>query len=182
MFLLSVQNIRSARRFNRPLTNRIKLKIKKEISNLRRNMMVLRVHGDDLMFGGSGGVITHTPRIPQMEMMKVHIPFTFKLHESFKSTYAGKSWDSFTPSWFATCDFALCRPTSRVCHAKLVTYALAAKSARCCDNVRHNGSSWLFGLFSHIKHYANFGELSQEYTRASRRYNMTSRYLLSNGT
>lgn len=53
-------------------------------------MMVLRVHGDDLMFGGSGGVITHSPRIPQMEMMKVHIPFTFKLHESFKSTYAGK--------------------------------------------------------------------------------------------
>ncbi|EFN77781.1 hypothetical protein EAI_15012 [Harpegnathos saltator] len=56
---------------------------------IMRNMMVLRVHGDDLMFGGSGGVITHTPRIPQMEMMKVHIPFTFKLHESFKSTYAG---------------------------------------------------------------------------------------------
>ncbi|XP_071648904.1 cell growth regulator with RING finger domain protein 1 isoform X2 [Temnothorax longispinosus] len=54
------------------------------------NMMVLRVHGDDLMFGGGGGggVITHSPRIPQMEMMKVHIPFTFKLHESFKSTYA----------------------------------------------------------------------------------------------
>lgn len=54
-------------------------------------MMVLRVHGDDLMFGGGGSsVITHSPRIPQMEMMKVHIPFTFKLHESFKSTYAGK--------------------------------------------------------------------------------------------
>ncbi|EZA51451.1 hypothetical protein X777_09720 [Ooceraea biroi] len=56
-----------------------------------QNMMVLRVHGDDLMFGGGGsGVITHSPRIPQMEMMKVHIPFTFKLHESFKSTYADK--------------------------------------------------------------------------------------------
>ncbi|KAL6424060.1 hypothetical protein ACFW04_009747 [Cataglyphis niger] len=59
---------------------------------IMRNMMVLRVHGDDLMFGGGGGggnnVITHSPRIPQMEMMKVHIPFTFKLHESFKSTYA----------------------------------------------------------------------------------------------
>jgi len=59
--------------------------------HLYRNMMVLRVHGDDLMFGGGSGVITHSPRIPQMEMMKVHIPFTFKLHESFKSTYAGKS-------------------------------------------------------------------------------------------
>ncbi|XP_067216320.1 cell growth regulator with RING finger domain protein 1-like isoform X2 [Linepithema humile] len=55
---------------------------------LMRNMMVLRVHGDDLMFGGGSSVITHSPRIPQMEMMKVHIPFTFKLHESFKSTYA----------------------------------------------------------------------------------------------
>lgn len=53
-------------------------------------MMVLRVHGDDLMFGGGGGVMTHSPRIPQMKMMKVHIPFTFKLHESFKSTYAGE--------------------------------------------------------------------------------------------
>ncbi|XP_023287762.1 cell growth regulator with RING finger domain protein 1 isoform X2 [Orussus abietinus] len=53
-----------------------------------RNMMVLRVHGDDLMFGGGGGVIPHSSRIPQMKMMKVHIPFTFKLHESFKSTYA----------------------------------------------------------------------------------------------
>ncbi|XP_012269465.1 cell growth regulator with RING finger domain protein 1-like isoform X3 [Athalia rosae] len=53
-----------------------------------RNMMVLRVHGDDLMFGGSSGVLPHAPRIPQMKMMKVHIPFTFKLHESFRSTYA----------------------------------------------------------------------------------------------
>ncbi|XP_043276674.1 cell growth regulator with RING finger domain protein 1-like isoform X2 [Venturia canescens] len=53
-----------------------------------RNMMVLRVHGDDLMFGGSGGVMAHSPRIPQMKMMKVHIPFTFKLHESSKSTYS----------------------------------------------------------------------------------------------
>lgn len=53
-------------------------------------MIVLRIHGDELMFGGSGTVMTHSPRIPQMEMMKVHIPFTFKLHESFKSTYAGE--------------------------------------------------------------------------------------------
>ncbi|XP_031786375.1 cell growth regulator with RING finger domain protein 1 isoform X2 [Nasonia vitripennis] len=55
---------------------------------IMRNMMVLRVHGDDLMFGGTSGVMAHSPRIPQMKMMKVHIPFTFKLHESFKSTYA----------------------------------------------------------------------------------------------
>ncbi|KAF7389264.1 hypothetical protein HZH66_010401 [Vespula vulgaris] len=52
-------------------------------------MIVLRVHGDELMFGSGGSVMAHSPRIPQMEMMKVHIPFTFKLHESFKSTYAG---------------------------------------------------------------------------------------------
>ncbi|KOX78241.1 hypothetical protein WN51_09600 [Melipona quadrifasciata] len=57
----------------------------------KRNMIVLRIHGDELMFGGSGNVMTHSPRIPQMEMMKVHIPFTFKLHESFKSTYTGKA-------------------------------------------------------------------------------------------
>lgn len=42
------------------------------------------------MFGGTTGVMSHSPRIPQMKMMKVHIPFTFKLHESFRSTYAGK--------------------------------------------------------------------------------------------
>ncbi|XP_044017220.1 cell growth regulator with RING finger domain protein 1-like isoform X2 [Aphidius gifuensis] len=50
--------------------------------------MVLRVHGDDFMFGGNAGAMPHSPRIPQMKMMKVHIPFTFKLHESSKSTYA----------------------------------------------------------------------------------------------
>lgn len=60
--------------------------------SLYRNMIVLRIHGDELMFGGSGSVMTHSPRIPQMEMMKVHIPFTFKLHESFKSTYTGESF------------------------------------------------------------------------------------------
>lgn len=72
-------------------------------------MIVLRIHGDELMFGGSGSVMTHSPRIPQMEMMKVHIPFTFKLHESFKSTYAGESSGAprplyqtfFFPSTFA---------------------------------------------------------------------------------
>lgn len=56
--------------------------------------MVLRVHGDDFMFGGNGGVMPHSPRIPQMKMMKVHIPFTFKLHESSKSTYAGKFYSN----------------------------------------------------------------------------------------
>ncbi|KAL7294658.1 cell growth regulator with RING finger domain protein 1-like isoform X2 [Trichogramma pretiosum] len=55
---------------------------------MMRNMMVLRVHGDDLMFGGTNDVMGHSPRIPQMKMMKVHIPFTFKLHESLKSTYS----------------------------------------------------------------------------------------------
>lgn len=66
--------------------------------SLYRNMIVLRIHGDELMFGGSGSVMTHSPRIPQMEMMKVHIPFTFKLHESFKSTYTGESFSFNFPS------------------------------------------------------------------------------------
>lgn len=60
-------------------------------------MIVLRIHGDELMFGGSGTVMTHSPRIPQMEMMKVHIPFTFKLHESFKSTYTGEFSPKYIP-------------------------------------------------------------------------------------
>lgn len=53
-----------------------------------RNMMVLRVHGDDLVFTSSLHQVPH--RIPQMNMMKVHIPFTFKLVETSKSSYAGK--------------------------------------------------------------------------------------------
>lgn len=51
--------------------------------------MVLRVHGDDLVFTSSLHQVPH--RIPQMNMMKVHIPFTFKLVETSKSSYAGKS-------------------------------------------------------------------------------------------
>lgn len=51
-------------------------------------MMVLRVHGDDLVFTSSLHQVPH--RIPQMNMMKVHIPFTFKLVETSKSSYAGK--------------------------------------------------------------------------------------------
>ncbi|XP_068085986.1 cell growth regulator with RING finger domain protein 1 isoform X2 [Anabrus simplex] len=51
-----------------------------------RNMMVFRLHGDDLMFGSS--VHQVQPQIPQMKMMKVHIPFTFKLQETSKSSYS----------------------------------------------------------------------------------------------
>lgn len=46
------------------------------------------LHGEELMFGGS--VHPVQPRIPQIKMMKVHIPFTFKLQETSKSSYAGK--------------------------------------------------------------------------------------------
>ncbi|XP_065167562.1 cell growth regulator with RING finger domain protein 1-like isoform X2 [Atheta coriaria] len=53
---------------------------------ITRNMMVLRVHGDDLVFHGPLHQVS--PRIPQMNMMKVHIPFTFKLLETSKSTYS----------------------------------------------------------------------------------------------
>ncbi|XP_046402434.1 cell growth regulator with RING finger domain protein 1-like isoform X3 [Ischnura elegans] len=52
-----------------------------------RNMMVFRFHGDEIMFGGSVHPIQ--PQIPQMKMMRVHIPFTFKLQESSKSCYTG---------------------------------------------------------------------------------------------
>lgn len=49
--------------------------------------MVLRVHGEEMMFPSALHPVTH--RIPQMNMMKVHIPFTFKLVETSKSSYAG---------------------------------------------------------------------------------------------
>ncbi|XP_025833459.1 cell growth regulator with RING finger domain protein 1 isoform X2 [Agrilus planipennis] len=54
---------------------------------ITRNMMVLRVHGEDLVFPNSLHQVT--PRIPQMNMMKVHIPYTFKLIETSKSSYSG---------------------------------------------------------------------------------------------
>nr|XP_022903583.1 cell growth regulator with RING finger domain protein 1-like [Onthophagus taurus]XP_022903584.1 cell growth regulator with RING finger domain protein 1-like [Onthophagus taurus]XP_022903585.1 cell growth regulator with RING finger domain protein 1-like [Onthophagus taurus] len=53
---------------------------------ITRNMMVLRVHGDEIVFPTT---IHHMQaRIPQMNMMKVHIPFTFKLLETTNSSYA----------------------------------------------------------------------------------------------
>ena len=51
-------------------------------------MTVFWLHGEELMFGGS--VHPVQPRIPQMKMMKVHIPFTFKLQETSKSSYSGR--------------------------------------------------------------------------------------------
>ncbi|KAL3287357.1 hypothetical protein HHI36_001831 [Cryptolaemus montrouzieri] len=54
-------------------------------------MMVLRVHGDDLVFSSS--LHSVPPRIPQMNMMKVHIPFTFKLLETSKSSYNERIMD-----------------------------------------------------------------------------------------
>jgi len=52
---------------------------------IMRNMTVFWLHGEELMFGSS---VHHVqPRIPQMKMMKVHIPFTFKLQETSKSSY-----------------------------------------------------------------------------------------------
>lgn len=53
---------------------------------IMRNMTVFWLHGEELMFGGS--VHPVQPRIPQMKMMKVHIPFTFKLQETSKSSYS----------------------------------------------------------------------------------------------
>jgi len=52
-------------------------------------MTVFWLHGEELMFGGNG-VHPVQQRIPQMKMMKVHIPFTFKLHETSNSSYSGK--------------------------------------------------------------------------------------------
>lgn len=63
-----------------------------KILNLRRNMMVFRLHGDELVFGGA--VHPVQPQIPQMKMMKVHIPFTFKLQESSRSSHSGELLNS----------------------------------------------------------------------------------------
>lgn len=53
-------------------------------------MTVLRVHGDEFVFPPST-FNQVAPRIPQMNMMKVHIPFTFKLVETSKSSYSGNA-------------------------------------------------------------------------------------------
>lgn len=53
---------------------------------IMRNMMVFRLHGDELVFGGA--VHPVQPQIPQMKMMKVHIPFTFKLQDSCRSSHS----------------------------------------------------------------------------------------------
>ncbi|XP_044728762.1 cell growth regulator with RING finger domain protein 1-like isoform X1 [Chrysoperla carnea] len=52
---------------------------------ITRNMLILRMNGEDIVFPTN--IHPVSPRIPQMKMMKVHIPFTFKLLESSKSTY-----------------------------------------------------------------------------------------------
>jgi hypothetical protein len=57
-------------------------------------MVVFRLHGDEFVFGGS--VHPVQPTIPQMKMMKVHIPFTFKIQESSKSSYNGESKKLYT--------------------------------------------------------------------------------------
>lgn len=54
-------------------------------------MMVLRVHGDDMMFRAPLHRAPPPMRAPQINMMKVHIPFTFKLLDTSRSTYAGES-------------------------------------------------------------------------------------------
>lgn len=51
-------------------------------------MMILRVHGEEFIFPTTLHQVP--PRVPQMNMMKVHIPFTFKLLETSKSSYSGK--------------------------------------------------------------------------------------------
>lgn len=52
-------------------------------------MTVFWLHGEELMFGGNA-VHPVQQKIPQMKMMKVHIPFTFKLHETSNSSYSGE--------------------------------------------------------------------------------------------
>ncbi|CAH0391642.1 unnamed protein product [Bemisia tabaci] len=58
----------------------------KTLSQIVQNMTLFWLHGEELMFGTS--VHTVQQRIPQMKMMKVHIPFTFKLQYASKSSYA----------------------------------------------------------------------------------------------
>ncbi|XP_047116467.1 cell growth regulator with RING finger domain protein 1-like isoform X2 [Schistocerca piceifrons] len=68
---------------------------------IMRNMTMFRLNGDELMFGTS---VHHIQQhIPQMKMMKVHIPFTFKLLESTKPSYSGSPTGmSFTSSGIQT--------------------------------------------------------------------------------
>ncbi|KAJ8881676.1 hypothetical protein PR048_018162 [Dryococelus australis] len=57
------------------------------------------------------------PPIPQMKMMKVHIPFTFKLQESSRSSYCGEcSAQFFSASgvWSAGEGASTCRESSSV--------------------------------------------------------------------
>lgn len=50
-------------------------------------MTVFWLHGEDFIFSSS---IHHVQqRIPQMKMLKVHIPFTFKLEECSTDTHTG---------------------------------------------------------------------------------------------
>ncbi|CAH1163942.1 unnamed protein product [Phaedon cochleariae] len=53
---------------------------------ITRNMMVLRVNGEDFVFPTTMHQVPQ--RVPQMNMMKVHIPFTFKLLETSTSSYS----------------------------------------------------------------------------------------------
>ncbi|KAF6216748.1 hypothetical protein GE061_001097 [Apolygus lucorum] len=52
---------------------------------IMKNMTIFWLHGEDFMFGGA--VHNVQAPIPQMKMMKVHIPFTFKLQDSSRSSY-----------------------------------------------------------------------------------------------
>ncbi|GLV40218.1 Mahogunin ring finger 1 [Carabus blaptoides fortunei] len=71
---------------------------------ITRNMMVLRIHGEDLVFPTT---LHHqvSPRIPQMNMMKVHIPFTFKLVETSKSSYADVQCSISSQVRYCVCAF-----------------------------------------------------------------------------
>jgi hypothetical protein len=64
-------------------------------------MVVFRLHGDEFVFGGN--VHPVQPQIPQMKMMKVHIPFTFKIQESSKSSYNGESQFQFISVALGSC-------------------------------------------------------------------------------
>lgn len=52
---------------------------------IMKNIPMFWIHGEEFVFGSP--VHQVQPHIPQMKMMKVHIPFTFKLQESSTSSY-----------------------------------------------------------------------------------------------